>query len=95
MVAKIFLSRLMRLHPAIWVKLGKPHVMMKTFKYFGYLWRKDFNSLPDDKIVVVGRAVRFFTLLQFVLFIFMLVLFVPLAIHNFHVFFLSAGHMAN
>ena len=61
-VAWIFLSRLRSLHAGTWRQLGEPTTMMTTFKLSGYLLRRDFNLLADEKIAVIGRASRFFWL---------------------------------
>jgi hypothetical protein len=66
-VVWIFLSRLRSLHAATWNQLGKPVTMMPTFKFFGFLWRRDYDLLPDDKLVVIGRPARLFWLSQTVL----------------------------
>ena len=79
LITKIFLSRLRRLHTATWIHLGEPAVLMTTFKFLGFLWRKDFNLLPDEKIVVVGRAARFFWLCEAVLWVLMAVFVVELS----------------
>ena len=55
LVTKIFLSRLKRLFPATWKQLGELVNLMGTFEFLKLLWRKEFDLLRDEKIVVVGR----------------------------------------
>ena len=59
-VVWIFLSRLRSLHASTWRQLGEPRTMMTTFKLSRFLLQRDFNSLADEKIEVIGRASRFF-----------------------------------
>jgi hypothetical protein len=73
-VTWVFLSRLRRLHITTLNQLGKPVTMMPTFKFFGFLWRKDYDLLPDEQLVVIGRPARLFWLCQTVLLVMVIVL---------------------
>jgi hypothetical protein len=55
--------------------LGEPVTMMPTIRFLCFLWKKDFNLLPDEELVVVGRCLRFFFICQTVLWMLMGVLF--------------------
>jgi hypothetical protein len=57
-VTWIFLSRLRRLHPETWKQLDEPTMSHRGRKFRIFLWRKEFNSMPDDRMVVIGRAAR-------------------------------------
>ena len=81
-----FLSRLRRFHAATWSQLGEPATMMPTFRLFGYLWRRDFNALSDEKMVVIGRSFRVLWLCTIVSFALMVVIGIPEAIRLFSEF---------
>jgi hypothetical protein len=70
-VTWIFLSRMRRLHPETWSQLDEPATMYTGHKFQKFLWRKEFNSMTDDRMVVIGRSVRWFWLSKMVLFILM------------------------
>ena len=70
---KFFLTRLKRLHAATWKQLGEPVIMMPTLRFLKFLWRRDFNLLPDDKILPVGEIVRRLYICQTILWLLMIV----------------------
>jgi hypothetical protein len=60
---QIFYSRLRKLHTATWEKLGKPVIilnagMLGSIQFIKFLWRREYESLPDKKTVSFGRFLR-------------------------------------
>src|SRR5580693_4019832 len=60
---QIFYSRLRKLHTATWEKLGKPVIilnagMLGSIQFIKFLWRRDYESLPDRKTVAFARFLR-------------------------------------
>jgi hypothetical protein len=78
-VMKIFLSRLHARHTATWEQLGEPVTFMPTSKFIKFLWRRDYNALPDDRLVVFGRSLRFFWICHTVLWVSLVVLIIYMA----------------
>ena len=60
---QFFYSRLRKLHTATWEKLGKPVIilnagMIGSIQFIKFLWRREYESLPDRKTVAFGRFLR-------------------------------------
>jgi hypothetical protein len=68
-VFTVILRRLRRVQPVIWKQLGEPYPFMQTRKFVLFIWRQGYAVLPDEYIVVVGRAARFFLVSQTLLLI--------------------------
>jgi len=66
-VFTIILRRLRRVQPVIWKQLGEPYPFMRTRKFVLFIWRQGYTALPDERIVVIGRAARFSLVSQTVL----------------------------
>jgi hypothetical protein len=71
-VTGAFLSRLRRLHGTTWGHLGEPATMMPTLRFLGFLWRRGYDSLPDEQIVVIGRQARLVWICQTILWVAMI-----------------------
>ena len=70
---QVFLSRLRRLHHSTWEHLGRPVVflnsgMLNTIGFLRFMWRREFESLPDAGTVKFARFLRAFLLFYFALF---------------------------
>jgi hypothetical protein len=62
-IQQVFYSRLRRLHTATWEQLGKPVIilnagMLGSIQFIKFLWRRDYESLPDRKTVAFARFLR-------------------------------------
>jgi hypothetical protein len=62
-IQQFFYSRLRKFHTATWEKLGKPVIilnagMIGSIQFIKFLWRRDYESLPDKKTVAFGRFLR-------------------------------------
>jgi hypothetical protein len=60
---QFFLSRLRKLHIRTWDQLGKPVVflnfgILNIRRFAGFMWRKDYETLPDKKTVAFGGFLR-------------------------------------
>ena len=70
---QVFLSRLRRLHHATWEHLGRPVIflnsgMLNTIGFLRFMWRREYEGLPDSGTVAFGRFLRAFLIFYFVLF---------------------------
>jgi hypothetical protein len=77
---QIFLSRLRRLHHSTWEHLGRPVIflnsgMLNTLGFLRFMWRREYESLPDAGTVRFARFLRGFLFFYFVLFLFTVVVF--------------------
>lgn len=58
-----FLSRLRKNHAKTWEQLGEP-VLFLNFgvanvrKFIGFMWRKDYEALPDERTKTFAWALR-------------------------------------
>jgi hypothetical protein len=68
-VFTIILRRLRRVQPLTWKQLGEPYPFMPTRKFVLFVWRQGFAVLPDERIVVIGRAARWLLVSQTLLLI--------------------------
>lgn len=73
-VQQIFLSRLRKLHTATWDQLGRPVIflnsgMLNTGRFIRFMWRRDYEALPDQKTVALGRFLRAFLIFYTILFV--------------------------
>jgi hypothetical protein len=78
---QIFLSRLRKLHTATWDQLGKPVIflnsgMLNTGRFIRFMWRRDYEVLPDQKTVALGRFLRAFLIFYTILFAVIIVVFI-------------------
>jgi hypothetical protein len=69
---QIFLSRLRKLHTPTWDQLGKPVIflnsgMLNTGRFIKFMWRRDYEALPDQKTVALGRFLRAFLIFYTIL----------------------------
>ena len=62
------------MHAATWIQMGEPVTLMPTFRFLRFLWRRGYDSLPDEQLVVIGRPARLFWIYQTVLWVAMIVL---------------------
>ena len=57
-----FLARLRKLHVAKWEQLGRPVSfaggIFNTGKFVRFIWRKDYESLSDEKTLAFARFLR-------------------------------------
>ncbi|MEY2563214.1 MAG: hypothetical protein QOH88_1407 [Verrucomicrobiota bacterium] len=70
---QVFLSRLRRLHHSTWEHLGRPVIflnsgMLNTAGFLRFMWRREYESLPDAGTVAFARFLRAFLIFYFVLF---------------------------
>ena len=70
---QVFLSRLRRLHHATWEHLGRPVIflnsgLLNTVGFLRFMWKREYESLPDVGTVRFARFLRAFLLFYFVLF---------------------------
>ena len=70
---QMFLSRLRRLHHDTWEHLGRPVIFLNsgflnTKDFLCFMWRREYEALPDAETVRFGRFLRAFLLFYFVLF---------------------------
>ena len=80
-VQQVFMSRLRKLHTATWDQLGKPVIFLNsgflnTCRLIRFMWRKDYEALPDQKTVALGRFLRAFLFFYTVLFAMIVVAFI-------------------
>src|SRR6267378_3857426 len=54
---RIFWSRLRKQHTEAWEHLGRPWIILHR-RFIKYLWRREYESLPDVKLVAFGRFLR-------------------------------------
>lgn len=72
-VQQVFKSRLRKLHTTIWDQLGKPVIflnsgLLNTGRFIRFMWRRDYERLPDQKTVALGRFLRAFLIYYTTLF---------------------------
>lgn len=80
-VQQVFFSRLRKLHTSTWDQLGKPVIFlnsgaMNAGRFIGFIWRRDYEGLPDPKTVELGRFLRAFYIFYILLFVTVLVVFI-------------------
>src|SRR6267154_5704206 len=54
---RIFWARLRKQHAEAWEHLGRPLTILHP-RFVKYLWRREYESLPDLKLVAFGRFLR-------------------------------------
>ena len=63
-IQQVFYSRLRRLHPSTWERLGRPVIFLSkrenTMAFVRYMWRGGYESLDNRGSVVLGRFLRRF-----------------------------------
>ena len=80
-VQQIFLSRLRKIHTGTQDQSGKPIIFVNRGKlnpieYLRFIWRREYESLDNTKVVGLGRFLRGFLIFYFSLFGFMGVIFI-------------------
>ena len=80
-IQQIFQSRLRKLHTATWDQLGKPVIflnsgLLNTGRFIRFMWRRDYEALPDQKTVALGRFLRAFLIFYTILFAVIVVVFI-------------------
>ena len=70
---QVFYSRLRKLHTATWEQLGKPVIilnagMLGSILFIKFLWRRQYEALPDKKTVAFGRFLRAYLICYALLF---------------------------
>ncbi len=72
-IQQAFFSRLSKIHPEVWEDLGRPALffnsnMANGSAFLKYLWRRDYESLPDMQTVSLGRFLRWHLILHMIYF---------------------------
>jgi hypothetical protein len=86
-VQQVFTSRLRKLHTETWVQLGKPVIFLNsgflnTCRFIRFMWRKDYEALPDKKTVALGRFLRAFLIVYTIFFVMLVVIFLVTVNHS-------------
>ena len=78
---QVFYSRLRKLHTATWEKLGKPVIILNNgtqngMAFVKFMWRREYESLPDMKTIALGRFLRAYLLFYMIFFALMVIAFI-------------------
>jgi hypothetical protein len=80
-IQQAFFSRLRKLHTGIWDQLGKPVIFLNNgtqngMAFVKFMWRREYESLPDRKTVAFGRFLRAYLLFYMIFFTLMVIGFI-------------------
>ena len=77
---QVFLSRLRKIDRRVWESIGKTVVflnsgLLNTIDLARFLWSRDYEKVPDQKTVALGRFLRGFYVFYFALLGLMILIF--------------------
>jgi hypothetical protein len=76
----IFLLKLRTRHTPTWIALGRPTLFFNnsianSFAVIGFLWRREYRTIPDQQFLKLSGVLRMFLITYLVLFVFVTLLF--------------------